>query len=98
MPLKAVPPAPLGDGADDFGSVVEAVQTQIDDLGIQDERPALCAIALAMARILDNPVALPQHPAAAGRLVETMGHLSKVARPHGRLASVQRMTGGDSGA
>jgi hypothetical protein len=53
-----------------------------------------------MARILDNPVARPQHPAVAERLVEILGKLSSSSaqRPQGRLASVQRMTRGNAGA
>lgn len=73
-------------------AVREAVQAQLDELGVTDSRPGLSAIALKLAELLDNPLALPQHPAAAGRLVELIGRLSKERQRHGRLAAVRSMT------
>jgi hypothetical protein len=55
-----------------------------------DERPGLAAAALA--RLLDNTLALPQHPAAAGRLVEILGRLSKGAQRRGKLFAVKALT------
>ncbi|VBA60492.1 hypothetical protein LAUMK41_04033 [Mycobacterium attenuatum] len=57
------------------------------------QRPGLVACAVAMARILDDPQAMPQQPAAAGRLVELLDKLAKgQQRRGGRLAAVQAMT------
>lgn len=89
--LQAVP-APEPNFTDAATSVVDAVQAEIDASPIAGQRPGLAAIALAMARILDNPHAIPQQPAAAARLVELLGKLSKGTQPRGRLAAVQKMT------
>jgi hypothetical protein len=101
--IQVVPDLPLTEVDDTSEAMVEsaeeAVRQQIDELGVMGDRPGLCAAALAMARVLDNPKAVPQHPAAAGQLVRTLGELSAGARRgRGRLASVQRMTGGHPGA
>ena len=74
------------------GVVVEAVQTQIDRMGAAESRPGLAAIAVRLAELLDNPLALPQHPAAAGRLIELLGKLAQDQRRGGRLAAVREMT------
>ena len=56
-------------------------------------RPGLAAGALAMAKILDDPCAVPQHPAAAGRLFDVLEELHRCApRQGGKLAAVRRMT------
>jgi hypothetical protein len=94
--LQAVPDlcgASSSPPAEPLESAVDAVRQQLDELGVIEDRPGLCAAALAMARLLDNPRAVPQHPAAAGQLVKMLGELSKAAhRPRGRLAAVQKMT------
>ena len=74
------------------GIVVAAVQAQLDDLGTAEHRPGLAAIAVKLAELLDNPLALPQHPAAAGRLVELLVKLTREQRRGGRLAAVRDMT------
>ncbi|VBA60293.1 hypothetical protein [Mycobacterium attenuatum] len=89
--LQAVP-APASDSTGVVTPVVDAVQAEIDASPIAGQRPGLAAIALAMARILDNPHAIPQQPAAAARLVELLGKLSKGTQPRARLAAVQKMT------
>lgn len=73
-------------------AVREAIQAQLDELGVAESRPGLAAIALKLAELLDNPLALPQHPAAAGRLVELLGRLSKERQRRGNLAAVRAMT------
>lgn len=73
-------------------AVVEAVQRQVDELGAAESRPGASAIALKLAELLDNPLALPQHPAAAGRLVELLGQLAKDRPRRGRLTAVRDMT------
>jgi hypothetical protein len=56
-------------------------------------RKGAAQAALAMARILDNPLALAQQPAAAMRLTTILEELRRgSARRKGRLASVQAMT------
>lgn len=66
--LQAVPaPEPVSSGV--VTPVVDAVQAEIDASPIAGQRPGLAAIALAMARILDNPHAIPQQPAAAALAV-----------------------------
>lgn len=77
---------------DNGGVVAEAVQRQLDALGAVEARPGMAAIALRLAELLDNPLALPQHPAAAGRLVELLGRLSKEQQRRGRLTAVRDMT------
>lgn len=72
--------------------VAEAVQRQLDELGVQERRPGLAAVALRLAELLDNPLALPQHPSAAGRLVEILGQLSKDTQRRGKLAAVRSLT------
>lgn len=89
--LQAVP-TPEPDFAEVGTPVVDAVQAEIDASSIARQRPGLAAIALAMARILDNPHAIPQQPAAAARLVELLSKLSKGTQPRGKLAAVQAMT------
>ncbi len=63
------------------GTVVDAVQRDLAALQVAAERPADAAVALAMARLLDDPSAGPQHPPAAARLVDVMGRLRADAVP-----------------
>jgi hypothetical protein len=60
-----------------------------------EARPGLAQAALAMARILDNPRAVNQQPAAAKVLGALLDKLrSGSARsPRGNLALVETMTG-----
>jgi len=69
-----------------------AVSEEIDGLASQ-ARPGLAHAALALARILDNPKAVNQQPAAAKVLVSMLGKL-RSASPAGRrgLAVVRQMT------
>jgi hypothetical protein len=63
-----------------------------------DARPGLAQIALALARLLDNPRAVNQQPAAAKALVGVLDEL-RSASAHGRrgtLAVVRAMSTGDS--
>lgn len=76
-------------------SVSAAVQREIALLAGAAEKPGMVATALAMAKILDSPVAVAQHPAAAARLVELMAILGKGGRrKRGKLAAVREMTAG----
>jgi hypothetical protein len=74
------------------GPVEFGVRAELDGLALAEQRPALVAIAYALARVLDDPAAIPQHPTAAHRLAETLDKLSKGSRGRTRLASVQQMT------
>jgi hypothetical protein len=76
-------------------AVTDAVTAELTLLGPHG-RPGLAAGALAMAKILDDPDAVPQHPAAAGRLFAVLEELHVHApRRGGKLAAVRRMTSGD---
>jgi hypothetical protein len=59
-----------------------------------EARPGLVAIALAMARILDNPKAVNQQPAAAKVLASLLDKLCQSAARgrRGHLALVRTMT------
>ena len=47
----------------------------------------------ALARVLDSPLAIAQHPSAAHRLSETLDKIRKGADGRtGRLAAVRQMT------
>lgn len=74
------------------GPVESGVQAEIG--GVADARPGLAAVALAMARLLDDPAARNQAPAAAKTLVSVLDALGKVAAPRRRshLAMVREMT------
>ncbi len=63
------------------GSVTDAVRRDLAALQVAVERPADAAVALAMARLLDDPSAGPQHPSAAARLVDVMARLRADASP-----------------
>lgn len=69
-----------------------AVRAQLDVGIAADERPGLAAIAIALAAVLDNQSAVPQHASAAHRLVELLGTLSKASNRRGRLTAVRDMT------
>ena len=96
--LSAVPPVPAIPVAGDepaAGSVEADVRKEIEKLAATEDRSGVAAVALAMARILDSPVALAQHPAAASRLMESLDKLRKGGRrARGKLAAVKDMTAG----
>jgi hypothetical protein len=74
------------------GPVEIGVSEEIDGLAAQ-ARPGLAQAALALARILDNPKAVNQQPAAAKVLLSMLEKL-RSASPAGRrgLAVVREMT------
>jgi hypothetical protein len=75
------------------GPVEEAVRLEIADLTQAQARPGLAQTALALARIMDNPKATNQQPAAASKLTEILDKLHKGADARkSRLASVRQMT------
>lgn len=74
-------------------SVLEAVRRELALLSTPATKPGLAAGALAMAKILDDPLALAQHPAAMARLAEVLATLGKGANSRrGKLAAVKAMT------
>ena len=84
---------PNSDTTGDVTSCVSAAVTEELLLIGPHGRPGLAAGALAMAKILDDPCAVPQHPAAAGRLFDVLEELHRCApRQGGKLAAVRRMT------
>lgn len=78
---------------DYIGRAEQAVLEELSTLTSSETRKGAAQSALAMARILDNALALPQHKGAADTLVKVLEDLRKgSARKRGRLASVQAMT------
>lgn len=80
---------------DDYqpGRVESGVLAEIDGLSTAGSRQGLVEIAIALARVLDSPLAIAQHPSAAHRLSETLDKLRKGADARkGRLAAVRSMT------
>jgi hypothetical protein len=88
-------PSPVGNlatAASGPGPVELAVEAEIGELA--GARPGLAQIALALARVLDNPKAVSIQPAAAKVLAALLDKL-RSASAHGRrgaLALVRTMT------
>lgn len=86
VPTASVPPpADSPSVLDDLpgpGEFERAVKAELDGLGdlTAAERPGQAAQAIAMARILDNPAATPQHPSAAGQLRAALLALHEAAQ------------------
>jgi hypothetical protein len=80
-------PAEIGPGPVEVG-----VEAEIG--GVADGRPGLAQVALALARLMDDPTAKNQAPAAAKALVSVLDKLrSASARGRrGHLSSVRTMT------
>ena len=88
--VTALPGAHAGSPA---GAAESAVLEELASLTSAETRKGAAQAALAMARILDNPAAISQQPAAAAKLTAILEELRKgSARRKGRLASVQAMT------
>ena len=89
-PLKVV----SSEGLREAGPVESAVQAELHTLDAASDRPGLAQAALALARILDNPKAINQQPAAAKVLAGLLGELRKgsAQRRRGNLALVKSMT------
>lgn len=83
--------------SDVAGRVELAVAQELGGLAQSAARPGLVAVALALARVLDNPRAVSAQPSAAGKLKQILGELHKgVGVRSSRLALVRGMTTGDS--
>lgn len=75
------------------GPVESAVQAELEGLAQATARPGLTQTAFALARIMDNPKATNQQPAAAAKLADILDKLRKGADVgKSRLASVRSMT------
>lgn len=74
-------------GPNEAGTLIE-----LAELPLAVTRPGLAQVALTLARLLDSPLAIAQHPQAAGRWAETMDRLRKGAEKKGRLSAVRQMT------
>lgn len=82
----AAEPPPMGD-------VQQGVLAELEALGVIDRRPGLAQTAFALARVLDNQLAIAQHPSAARQLSELMDKLRKSGTVgKGKLAAVRAMT------
>lgn len=93
-------PSPAPAGPAEPGRVESGVLTEIDGLSTAADRPGLVEVAIALARVLDSPLAIAQHPSAAHRLSETLDKIRKGADSRaGKLASVRQMVraGGAAG-
>jgi hypothetical protein len=78
---------------DVIGDAQQAVLDELETLTVAGSRKSAAQAALAMARILDNPAALPQQPTAAAKLMQIMDDLRKGSgRSKGRLVGLQQMT------
>lgn len=75
------------------GSVLAGVAREIEGLELAELRPGLAATALSLARVLDDPRATNQKPAASKALMEVLSALHKGSDVRrSRLASVRSMT------
>lgn len=75
------------------GRVEAGVLAEIGSLSTTASRQGLVEIAIALARVLDSPLAIAQHASAAHRLSETLDKLRKGADSRtGKLAAVRQMT------
>lgn len=76
------------------GPVESAVKAEISRLSQAEARPGLAQAALALARIMDNPKAVNQQPAAAAKLADILDKLRAAAAQgrRGNLALVRTMT------
>ena len=87
LPTIAAAPTP------EAGRVESGVLAEIDGLSTAASRQGLVEIAIALARVLDSPLAIAQHPSAAHRLSETLDKIRKGSDTRqGKLASVRSMT------
>lgn len=87
---------PVTDSCERVAGVNEvAVQAEIEGLALAVSRPGIAQAALTMARVLDNRLAVAQHPQAANRLAELLAMLHKGGDARaGRLASVKKLAAG----
>ena len=93
--ITALPMAPKLTAVPDAepGRVEAGVLAEIEGLSTTGSRQGLVEIAIALARVLDSPLAIAQHPSAAHRLSETLDKIRKGSETRkGKLATVRSMT------
>jgi hypothetical protein len=79
------------------GRVEKGVIAELEGLAQADARPGLTQTVLALARLMDDPKAKNQQPAAAAKLAELLRELRKgMDARKSRLASVRAMTSAKS--
>lgn len=89
--VTALPEPSNSDG--EPGRVESGVLAEIGGLSTAASRQGLVEIAVALARVLDSPLAIAQHPSAAHRLSETLDKIRKGSDSRqGKLAAVRSMT------
>jgi hypothetical protein len=92
------PPVTIPVEATGPGRVEAAVLVEIEGLSTASARPGLVEGALAMARLLDSPLSMPQHPPAMARLQNVLAELRVGADSRkGWLAEVRNLTPPASG-
>lgn len=96
--LPAPPAAPMREPGEP-GRVESGVLAELGGLSTTANRQGLVEVAIALAKVLDSPLAIAQHPAAAHRLSETLDKLRKGSDAKtGKLAAVRQMTRRPAGA
>jgi hypothetical protein len=92
-PKIAALPAAVDPSAAEPGRVESGVLAEIEGLSTSASRQGLVEIAMALARVLDSPLAIAQHPSAAHRLSETLDKIRKGSEMgKSKLAAVRSMS------
>lgn len=90
--LKTVPTGSAQPDVREIGPNEAATLLELAGLPLATSRPGLTQVVLTLARLMDSPLAIAQHPQAAGRYTEIMDRLRKGAEKKGRLSAVRQMT------
>lgn len=92
-PITSATEIPTTPKEREVGAVETGVLGELDGIAMADARPGMKATAIALARVLDNPLTVAQHPSAAHRLTEILTTLRKGAeKKSSRLAAVREMS------
>lgn len=74
------------------GPVLRGVRRDLADRNVYDSAPGVAALAERLAAIIDAPLAIPQAPACAARLLDIYKEIGITIKPRaGKLATVQAM-------
>jgi hypothetical protein len=84
------------DRDDGWVSATQRVRDELDSLPASKVMGASVAAALAMAAVLDDSAAVPQHPAAAGQLRQVMAEI-RSARAPTKQSALSVVRGGRAG-
>jgi len=86
-------PRPAEMQVGEVGRVEFGIMAEIAELSTAAGRPGLVAIASAMAKVLDSPLAIAQHGSTGKALAEILDKIRKGSDSRqGKLASVRSMT------